>query len=89
MFPQRSDVPLIDSALLGKTAADLMDRIEAEPPVDDDGDLVDGLEMVAVGIVVVCSNGEHTFTRTFCSDVRTYQQLGLFTAALDCARQGV
>lgn len=82
-------IHLIDSSLLGVTTARLMDSIEEDGPVDGEGDLLDGVEMVAVGIVVVCSNGDNSFTRTFCSDVRTYQQIGLFTAALDCAREGI
>ena len=89
MFPQKELIHLIDSTLLGHTTALLMDTIEEEGPVDADGEALEGVEMVAVGIVVVCSNGDKTFTRTFCSDVRTYQQIGLFTAALDCAREGV
>ena len=80
---------MIDSTLLGQTTALLMDTIEEEGPVDAEGNVLEGVEMVAVGIVVVCSNGDQTFTRTFCSDIRSYQQIGLFTVALDCAREGV
>jgi hypothetical protein len=86
LFPHKELVPLIDSTLLGQTTAQLMDAIEARPPVDGDGSPLEGVEMVAVGIVVICSNHDYTFTRTFCSDTRTYQQVGLFTEALDCAR---
>jgi hypothetical protein len=82
-------IRLIDSTLLGATTARLMDTIDAEPPVDEDGEPIEGVEIVAVGIVVVCGNDDHTFTRTICSDVRTYQQLGLFSVALDCVRQDV
>ena len=81
MYPQEL-IPL-DSRLLGETTARLMDTIEAEP-VESDGEP----EMVAVGIVVVVSDGDNTYTRTFCSDVRAYQQIGLFDAALQCAREG-
>lgn len=83
----RGVIPLIDATLLGEMTAKMMDTLEAEPVVDEDGDEVEGIEMVAVGIVVVCSNGEFSFTRTFCSDLRTYQQIGLFTAALECSKE--
>lgn len=82
-------IHLIDSRLLGETTAKLMDAIDSDPVTDEDGEPLQDIEMTAVGIVVVCSNGDHTFTRTFCSDVRAYQQIGLFSAALDCAKEGV
>ena len=80
---------MIDATLLGTTTARLMDVLEAEPLTDGDGEPIEGVEMVAVGIVVVCSNEEHSFTRTFCSDTRTYQQVGLFSTAVACAKEGV
>lgn len=72
---------MIDQTLLGTTVAKCMDSIEEEPPEGD-------CEMVAVGLVVICSDGSQTWTRTFCSPVRTYEQVGLFSMALECAKDG-
>jgi hypothetical protein len=74
---------VIDQTLLGTTVAKCMDTIEADPP-DPEGDC----ELVAVGLVVICSDGSQTWTRTFCSPLRTYEQVGLFSMALECAKDG-
>jgi hypothetical protein len=76
---------VIDQTLLGTTVAKCMDSIEADPPESEaEGDC----ELVAVGLVVICSDGSHTWTRTFCSPMRTYEQVGLFSMALECAKDG-
>lgn len=67
-------------ALVGTTAAELMDSL----PEDLEG------EIVAVGLVVVVDvqDDDETYTRIKCSSERMFEQLGLFTAALDVVRSG-
>lgn len=68
----------LDTTLIGEVAASLMGDL----PQETDG------EIVAVGIVVVTDYGDETYTRIKCSSERYYEQLGIFTAALDVARHG-
>jgi hypothetical protein len=69
----------VDTTLIGETAASLMDSL----PDETEG------AVEAVGIVVVVDCGEEgTYTRIKCSSETHFHQLGLFTAALDCARHG-
>jgi hypothetical protein len=54
----------------------------------DSIDDIDG-EVVAVGIVVVVDDADGgTLTRTFSSHARQFEKVGLFTAGLDCEREG-
>lgn len=70
----------MDLSLLGETTAKLMD--DCEHAWDDT------VELVAVGIVVVVDAGDQSFTRTYSSRVLHFENIGLFTNALDCIRDG-
>jgi hypothetical protein len=78
----------MDLTILGETTAKLMDSIDHQPRFQEDG-----AKLLSVGIVVVIEakgeDGEdQTFSRTFCSDSYHYQQLGLFSTAVDTIRDG-
>jgi hypothetical protein len=74
---------MIDSQLLGQTAARCMEYL-------DDHEALDGGELVAVGIVVLAQNSEGTvtYTRTFSSEDMYYRQIGLYQAGIECVRDG-
>lgn len=74
---------MIDSTLLGETAAKCMGYL-------DDTVGLDGGTVLSVGIVVVAQNeaGDQTFTRTFCSDLVHYHQVGLFSEASKVVSEG-
>lgn len=69
----------IDTGPIGKVAAELMEEL----PDEEEG------KIIAVGIVVVvdCDDGE-TYTRIKAYPKRYFEQLGLFTAALEVVRHG-
>lgn len=68
----------LDTTIIGETAASLMESLPDET----------GGEIIAVGIVVICDAGEDSYTRIKCSSEWYYAQLGIFTAALECAKGG-
>jgi hypothetical protein len=74
---------MIDSQLLGETAAKCMEYL-------DEHEGLDGGEIHAVLIIVVAENADRdtTFTRTFCSKTMYYEQLGLAGAGLECVKDG-
>ena len=77
---------MIDQALLGSTVSKLMDTIEEDTP--GEGDNEGELTIEAVGIVVVVGDGSATWTRTFSSHTRRFEQLGIFASALECCKHG-
>jgi hypothetical protein len=72
----------IDTTLLGETAARCMESLDEKFEHED-------AELRAVGIVVVTGRDAETWTRTFCSTEIHFEQLGLFTLAVDVVRDGV
>lgn len=74
---------MIDSKMLGETAARCMEYM------DDSEDLDEG-EVLAVAIVVIAQNkgGDMTMNRTFCSDTTYYRQLGILEVGLECVKDG-
>jgi hypothetical protein len=75
---------VIDTKLLGHTTARCMDYM-------DDHEGLDGGTIIAVGLIVVAesADGTTTFTRTFCSDERHYQQVGIMAQGMTCVVEGV
>lgn len=71
----------MDATLLGQIAAKCMDGLD-----HDVGDA--DAELVAVAIVAVVDNGDETLTRVYSSHERHFENLGLFTAALEVLRHG-
>jgi hypothetical protein len=67
----------IDASLIGTTAAELMEEL---PDVEG--------EIIAVGIIVVVDEDDGTFARTKCSHARKFEQVGLFSEAVDVAKYG-
>ena len=74
---------MIDTTLLGETAANCMDSLENHEDLD-------GGKIVAVGIIVIAEDeaGSKTFTRIYASENRHYNQIGLFTAGLNVVERG-
>lgn len=70
----------METTLIGRTAAKLMDGIQ-----DREG------EVVAVAIVTVIDedDGESTYTRAEFSSERLYEQLGLLHAGISLVHNGV
>lgn len=75
---------MIDTTLLGQTAAKCMEYM-------DENEQMDGSTLISVGLIVIAesSDGETTFTRTFCSDERHYHQVGLMHMGMTCVLDGV
>lgn len=75
---------MIDTTLLGETAAKCMEYMDEAPALD-------GGEIVSCAIVVIAQSEDKTstFTRTFCSDEVHYRQIGIFTVGLECVSSGI
>lgn len=71
----------VDTHLLGETTAECMDSIDADYGSEDG-------ELVAVGIIAVIEQDDQTFTRIYTSRRTYFEQLGLYSAALECVRTG-
>ncbi len=74
---------MIDTQLLGQTAAKCMDSLEGVGGLDEG-------RLTAVAIIVICEDAEggQTFTRTYMSDTHYYKQLGIIYAGLECLQDG-
>lgn len=73
---------MIDTQLLGETAAKCMEDL-------DESEALHGGEVLAVGIVVVIQTRDDTSaTRTYSSERVYYRQHGLFQAGLHCVESG-
>lgn len=81
--PDEEGDEIIDTVLLGETAAKCMEYM-------DESEHLDGGHIVAVAIVVVAENASEsqTFTRTFSSETMYYKQVGLMQAGIECVRDG-
>lgn len=76
---------MIDTTLLGETAAKCMDSLDNL----NDPDLEDGA-LIACAIVCVVRDKEDSisFTRTYCSDDIHYRQVGIMAAGLNVVTNG-
>lgn len=74
---------MIDSTLLGQTAARLMESLDLDGKFD-------GGKLISVAIVAIAQDepGETTYTRFFCSDDVFYQQVGILEAGLIALKEG-
>lgn len=84
MTAMRGTLPrMVDSALLGETAARCMETMDAV-------DCVDGGEIEAVTIIVIARNAEDslTYAQVFSSEKKAWKQLGIIHAGLDAVETG-
>lgn len=74
---------MVDSALLGETAARCME-------VMDTVECVDGGEIEAVMIIVLAKNSEDTisYAQVFCSEKKAWKQMGIIHTGLDAIETG-
>lgn len=74
---------MIDTQLLGETAARCMEDM-------DEAEHLDGGKLISVGITVIAEGpeGDSTFVKIYTSETMHYRQMGLYQAGLDCVKSG-
>lgn len=72
----------MDQQLLGQATVSLMESIEAEGKFEN-------AKMIAVGIVAILEQDEHTFTRTYSTEKIHHRALGLFNVAINVIEEGL